>query len=347
MKLRFWGTRGSMPVPDPQMARYGGNTTCVEVRGEDGTLLILDAGTGIRQLGAQLGEDVTKVDILLTHLHLDHIHGLGFFGPLQRADLEINIWGPPSSLTTLEQRLARYLSPPLFPTRLSELPSQPKISDFPRGHVGPGLTYSTKRFGGLVVTAEFVNHPGLTYGYRIEEPSTGQSIAFLPDHQPAPVNEQENWRWSERKELNARFVSGTGLAKDVDLLIHDAQFDHDQFVAHADWGHSSIEQAVIFAELVQANRLLLFHHDPEHDDERIDGLVAYAQTLAARSSRDLNVGAAAEGTTLDVATCRPLPARSVGFHPSRDGSAIVSSPIRGSKKAGSALLPSYQAGSAP
>jgi len=308
MKIKLWGTRGSMPVPNPRMAGYGGNTTCVEVRGEDGTMLILDAGTGIRQLGAKLGADVTRVDILLTHLHLDHIHGLGFFAPLGRDNLDIRIWGPPSSTYSLEQGLLRYLSPPLFPTRLKWLPSAPQVLDFPRGYVSPTAEPRRRSFGGLRVEAEFVNHPGLTYGYRIEEPATGQSIAFLPDHQPAQANELAPWRWESRGLLDSRCVSGTGLAHGVDLLIHDAQFDSEEFLAHADWGHSSIEHAVIFAEMVRARRLLLFHHDPEHDDDRIDGLVEQAREMASRAHTDLAVGAAREGDWIDVAQMQTAPA---------------------------------------
>jgi ribonuclease BN (tRNA processing enzyme) len=299
------------------MAGYGGNTTCVEVRTDDDeTMLILDAGTGIRQLGAELGDDVETVDILLTHLHLDHIHGLGFFAPLGRDNLNIRIWGPPSSNSSLEQGLLRYLSPPLFPTRLKWLPSAPQVLDFPRGHVSPAEEPRRQDFGGLRVEAEFVNHPGLTYGYRIEEPATGQSIAFLPDHQPAQANELAPWRWESRGLLEARCVSGTGIAQGVDLLIHDAQFDSEEFLAHTDWGHSSVEQAVIFAELVQARSLLLFHHDPEHDDDRIDGLLEQARELASRARTELSVGAAREGGWIDVAQMRTAAAVATTSQPS-------------------------------
>ena len=128
MKIRFWGTRGSLATPGPDTIRYGGNTSCVEVREED-TLLILDAGTGIRPLGDALSRDIRRVDLLLTHLHMDHIQGLGFFDPLFWPDLEVHVWGPSSTTLDLHTRLSRYLSPPLFPVRLRDLPSQPRLHD--------------------------------------------------------------------------------------------------------------------------------------------------------------------------------------------------------------------------
>ena len=123
MRVTLFGTRGSVPAPGPDTTHYGGNTPSVEVRGDDGTVLVLDAGTGIRRLGAQLPPDLARIDVLLTHLHMDHIQGLGFFGPLYRPDIEVHIWGPASSTLPLEVRLARYLSPPLFPVHLRDLPS--------------------------------------------------------------------------------------------------------------------------------------------------------------------------------------------------------------------------------
>jgi len=122
MQVTLWGTRGSLATPGPEMARYGGNTSCVGVVGREGTVLVLDAGTGIRRLAATIPESLRRVDILLTHLHMDHIQGLGFFAPLYRPDVEVHIWGPGSATLRLQARLMRYLSPPLFPVSLSELP---------------------------------------------------------------------------------------------------------------------------------------------------------------------------------------------------------------------------------
>src|SRR5689334_1957852 len=118
MRVTLWGTRGSLPTPGPDNARYGGNTSCVEVRAADGTTLVLDAGTGIRRLGTRLAKSAGRVDLLLTHLHMDHIQGLGFFAPFYVQDLEVHIWAPASTTETLHSRLSRYMSPPLFPVRL-------------------------------------------------------------------------------------------------------------------------------------------------------------------------------------------------------------------------------------
>src|SRR6266852_2394726 len=134
MKVTLWGTRGSLAAPGPETTHYGGNTSCVEVRGADGTILVLDAGTGIRRLGAVLPPSLSRVDLLLTHLHMDHLQGLGFFSPLYNPAIEFHIWGPASTTLTLRQRLTRYLSPPLFPTQLRELPCPPILHEVPGGH---------------------------------------------------------------------------------------------------------------------------------------------------------------------------------------------------------------------
>ena len=122
MRVTLFGTRGSLATPGVETSRYGGNTSAVEVRGNSGAVLVLDAGTGIRQLGAQLPSETSRIDILLTHLHMDHIQGLGFFGPLYNPQVDVHIWGPASSTLSLAGRLSRYLSPPLFPVHLRDLP---------------------------------------------------------------------------------------------------------------------------------------------------------------------------------------------------------------------------------
>jgi len=163
---KLWGTRGSIATPGAETTRYGGNTSCVEVRGSHGTLLVLDAGTGIRRLGAQVAS-VGRVDVLLTHLHMDHIQGLGFFRPLDEPGREVHIWGPPSTTLSLGARLSRYLSPPLFPVRLRDLPCRLTLHDVPLGHF---------EIEGLEIVAALVYHPGPTVGYRITENEA--AIAF-------------------------------------------------------------------------------------------------------------------------------------------------------------------------
>jgi phosphoribosyl 1,2-cyclic phosphodiesterase len=175
VKVTIWGTRGSLPAPGPETTRYGGNTSCVEVRGRDGSVVVLDAGTGIRRLGATIGPEVRRVDLLLTHLHLDHIEGLGFFAPLFVRGLEVHIWGPASTTLDLRARLTRYLSPPIFPVRLRDLPCQLELHDV--------MSVERLEIGELEIHAAQVCHPGPTVGYRIRE--GGASLAYLPDHEPA------------------------------------------------------------------------------------------------------------------------------------------------------------------
>ena len=262
MLVRLWGTRGSLAAPGPETVRYGGNTSCVEIRGPEGELLILDAGTGIRRLGASLAADDNEAHLLLTHLHMDHIQGLGFFAPLFRPDFDIHIWGPPSSNQLLRDRISRYLSPPLFPVRLRELPSLVAIHDILGGEV---------RIGSLTMRAEFVCHPGPTVGYRIGDGR--RSIAYIPDHEPAlglrTAGFEPGW------------TSGIDLAEDCDLLIHDTQFTAAEYPDHAGWGHSSIDHAVDFAEAARARRLVTFHHDPAHGDTEIDEMLKRGRARAS------------------------------------------------------------------
>jgi ribonuclease BN (tRNA processing enzyme) len=259
--------------------RYGGNTSCVEVRAADGTVLVLDAGTGIRRLGDTIGTDLSRVDILLTHLHLDHIQGLGFFEPLFRKDLEVHVWGPASTTLDLAARLGRYLSPPLFPVHLRDVPCRLTLHD----------VVAVERFdiGPFKVEARLVCHPGPTVGYRIE--GDGASVAYLPDHEPA---------------LGARdfpgdpeWLSGFGLAAGVDLLIHDAQYTVEQYDACIGWGHSTIPQALAFARAAAVGKLVLFHHDPTHSDIRLDGLF---DELLRDASLPFEVIPAVEGASFDV-----------------------------------------------
>ena len=175
MEARVWGCRGSLASPGADTVRYGGNTSCVEVRLESGHLLILDAGTGIRPLGAAMdGEPFDELHIFLTHLHLDHLQGLGFFRPLFRPGADIHVWGPASPVQSLADRIAIYLSPPLFPVRLADIPARITFHDAPED----GVT-----IGSATVRAASVAHQGPTVGYRIEE--NGRTLAYLPDHEPS------------------------------------------------------------------------------------------------------------------------------------------------------------------
>ncbi len=252
MKVTLWGTRGSLASAGLDTVRYGGNTACVEVRADDGSLLVLDAGSGIRRLGGALGAEA-RIDILLTHLHMDHVQGLGFFTPLYRASGETHIWGPPSIHANLRTRLGRYLSPPLFPVRLRDLPSRIFLHDAPA---------EPTRIGPFTVGAALVVHPGPTIGYRIS--SGSRTLAYLPDHEPA--------LGARSFPISGRWTSGHDLAAGVDLLIHDAQYTADEYRSRPGWGHSSVDHVLAFAELTSVGRLVTFHHDPGHDDDTLDAL---------------------------------------------------------------------------
>jgi phosphoribosyl 1,2-cyclic phosphodiesterase len=257
VQVTLWGTRGSLATPGPETMRYGGNTSCVGVVGCEGTLLVLDAGTGIRRLAATLPEPLRRVDILLTHLHMDHIQGLGFFAPLYRPDVEVHIWGPGSTTLGLEARLKRYLSPPLFPVNLSELPNL-VFHQVPCGEVD---------IGEFRVCSALVCHPGPTVGYRITAPEG--VLTYLPDHEPALAA-------LTFPSLPREWTSGATLASGADLLIHDGQYSAKEYGCHCGWGHSSLEQAMDFGALAEVRHLVPFHHDPAHTDIDLDLLVAEA-----------------------------------------------------------------------
>jgi phosphoribosyl 1,2-cyclic phosphodiesterase len=260
MRATVWGCRGSLATPGPETIRYGGNTSCVEVELSDGTVVVLDAGTGIRRLGLRLARREGPIHLCLTHLHLDHLEGLGFFRPLWTAGAELHVWGPPSPVTPLRDRIARYLSPPLFPMQLGDVPANVTFHDLP----DEPWTIGSARF-----SAEAVAHPGVTVGYRIEE--NGHSLVYIPDHEPALGNDLD--------ALSADWISGYSLAREASVVIHDAQYTEQEYPSRVGWGHSSIADAVAFGRIVEAQRLVLFHHDPMHSDGELEQLLDRAHEL--------------------------------------------------------------------
>jgi len=220
-------------------------------------MLVLDAGTGIRRLGAQIPPDIARVDVLLTHLHMDHIQGLGFFGPLHHPGIDVHIWGPASSTLSLGARLTRYLSPPLFPVHLRDLP-RVTCHDVPCPPFDIGPFY---------VETSLVFHPSPTVGYRIH--AEGSTAAYLPDHEPALGLRDGRW-------LEPEWTSGYDLATGADLLIHDAQYTDEEYEGRIGWGHSTYRHAFEFAARVGVKEFVPFHHDPSHDDETLDRLVGDA-----------------------------------------------------------------------
>ena len=280
MNVRVWGARGSLSAPGPATVGYGGNTSCVELELADGTTLILDAGTGIRELGQRLPQrEQGEVHICLTHLHLDHVEGLGFFAPLWRAGWRLKFWGPPSTTATLRERVSRYLSPPLFPVGLSEAPAEAVFEDVPQ---------EPWRIGSALIEAQAVEHRGPTLGYRIED--DGHVLAYVPDHEPyltASLDDEAKW------------ISGWALAAGADLLFHDSQYTDEEYANRLGWGHSSVAHAAAFSRAAGVRQLAMFHHDPMRSDHEIEELhdqVAAAvqgdqeQPLIAREGLEVALG---------------------------------------------------------
>jgi len=282
MQARLWGVRGSVPVPGPATEQFGGNTSCVQVIGEDGSQFVLDAGTGIRDLGAALAGRSRRLHVLLTHLHLDHIQGLMFFAPFFDPEVEITVWGPPAAGRALRKRLARYISNPLSPIEIGELPARVTFRDVPS---------EPWRIGTVELRASLVSHRGPTLGYRLSE--NGTSLCYLPDHEPA--------LGQDLAVAPADWISGHELARGASLLIHDGQYTEREYHAHRGWGHSSVPDALAFAQRSEVQGLALFHHDPWHEDDFLEGLEREASERWALQGGDGRVGLGREGALFELA----------------------------------------------
>ena len=279
LSLKIWGCRGSVAAPGPETVSYGGNTSCVEVMLEDGTALVLDAGTGIRELGLDLVHRGTRrIHLFLTHLHLDHLEGLRFFAPLWDDEVTLEVWGPRSPVLSLHERILRAFSPPLFPLDFRDVPARVTFHNLPA---------EPWRSGGVALFADLVLHPGPTVGFRLEAGSS--SLAYLPDHEPALAGIEGR---------SSDWISGGALARRADVVLHDAQYLDDEYEAKIGWGHSSVDAAVAFCRAVDARRLVLFHHEPQRSDRALELLEDRARELTGR--RELPPMLAREGMVLDL-----------------------------------------------
>ncbi|MBK5221309.1 MAG: MBL fold metallo-hydrolase [Acidimicrobiia bacterium] len=276
MNVSFFGVRGSTPCPGPANARYGGNTACVVVERPGADPLVLDLGTGLRSFGETLPHDGSfRGSAFVTHLHWDHVQGLPFFVPILRAGACIDIYGPqPEDGRSLADAFAGFMRPPYFPVTVEQLPGQITFHE---------LDDATVQVGDARVTARSVPHVGHTNGYRLE--CDDLAIAYVSDHQ-------------QPCDGSMRVVDSVlELCDGVDLLIHDAQYTVDEFTKKCDWGHCTVEYAVNVARTAGAGRLVLFHHDPAHDDEWLDCILVAAERLAGP---DLEVVSAYEGLTISL-----------------------------------------------
>lgn len=287
MQARLWGVRGSVPVPGQATEQFGGNTSCVQVIGEDGSQFVLDAGTGIRELGAALAGRSRRLHVLLTHLHLDHIQGLMFFAPFFDPEAEITVWGPPAAGRALRMRLARYISDPISPIEIGELPARVTFRDVPP---------EPWRVGAVELRAALVSHRGATLGYRLSE--NGTSLCYMPDHEPA--------LGQSLASSPADWISGHELARGASVLIHDGQYTEREYRAHVAWGHSSLPDALLFAERSEVQRLVLTHHDPWHNDDLLESLEREAWERWAHLGGEARVRLGREGYVLDLAAADPF-----------------------------------------
>jgi ribonuclease BN (tRNA processing enzyme) len=238
----------------------------------------------MRPLGVAMQDDLpVELHILLTHLHLDHLQGLGFFRPLFSPGLDIQVWGPTSPVQRLEERIARYLSPPLFPVHLDDIPSKISFHDAPETPV---------TIGSATVRAGKVTHQGPTVGYRIEE--ADQVLVYLPDHEPSIGN--------DLRTVPRDWMSGYDIARDADVLLHDAQYRDHEYGAHVGWGHSSICDTMEFAAKADVQRVVLFHHDPYHDDEELEELLDEARACWPGSGERVQLASERMTITLERGT---------------------------------------------
>lgn len=256
MKVTIWGCRGSMPSPGAEKLKYGGNTSCVQIE-HDNTCLIFDGGSGIQKLGMHLNHRISKINILLTHLHIDHIMGLGYFLPLYDPNCTVNIWGPASSAESLIRRLRRYFSPPFFPVRLNELSAKINILE---------IDNSVFTIDDFVLKSEYLCHPGPTVGYRCELDNA--AVSFMPDHEPA--------LGSSDFPNSSEWCSGYNIAREADLLFHDSQYSRVEYKNRIGWGHCSVDDAIDFASLAEVKKMVLFHHDPVNTDAQLEKMFAQA-----------------------------------------------------------------------
>jgi phosphoribosyl 1,2-cyclic phosphodiesterase len=280
VKVTFWGVRGSTPCPSDATIRYGGNTACVAVEAPRLDPIVCDLGTGFRFYGQRVMADRTgdaayRALVLVTHLHWDHIQGLPFFDPVHLPDTRLTIRGRAEE-GSLERAFSEFMRPPFFPIRADELIGTVDFVD---------CFDETFAWGRARITARDVPHSGATNGYRIEV--DGRSIAYLSDHQ-------------QPADITAVSEGVLDLCRDADLVIHDAQYEPEEFARKSDWGHCTVAYAVQVAAAAGAKRLALFHHDPSHDDDAVDRMLAEARSLAVGTGIE-EVFAAYEGLTVEFA----------------------------------------------
>lgn len=288
MHIKFWGTRGSIPTPGPNTIRYGGNTSCIELRTDDGTLFILDCGTGLRRLGQKLLEEPQPIagNILLSHTHWDHTQGFAFFDPIFQKDNQFTIFAVSGVGSSLSEVLSGQMDYLYFPLTLDELKSTILFKE-----VGE----ETFNVGDVQVRTQFTNHTILTLGFRIK--AGGRTVVYVADHEPFSTNLYR--AGVENPSLEDIIHTGdrrhVEFLADADLVIHDAQYTSAEYLDKRNWGHSTMEYVLDVAKAARVKQVVLSHHDPDHDDDFLDALEAHCQDQVRAMGSDINVLLAAEG----------------------------------------------------
>jgi len=298
MRVTFWGTRGSVPTPGPSTVRYGGNTACAEVRTAAGTLIVMDSGTGIRELGINLmrqGEPING-HIFLGHTHWDHISGFPFFTPAFVPGNSFTIYGARDLDRSLEDVLAAQMHYTYFPVPLGDLRAELSFQELDEGKL---------QIEDVLVRTHYLNHTAVCMGYRLE--ADGAAIAYITDHEPYGLSlvQPGGTEPEVGRGLRGSFIHGGDLrlidfVRGVDLLIMDTQYTPEEYPSRRGWGHGSTDYVTDLAVRAGVRRLALFHHEPTHTDDQVDQMVAFCRSRAAGSESNIEILAAAEGLTIQI-----------------------------------------------
>jgi len=277
MKITFYGVRGSIPVPTADTIKYGGNTSCVHIRLDDGKNIIFDAGTGIRQLGHDLVDDKEPIYILLSHNHWDHIHGYPFFKPNYQKGRQINVYASEATIDGHLCSLLDQMDGAHFPIEADQLPSETSciLENIDTELYNHGLNIKRKR----------LNHPGEGYGFRIEE--DGVSCAFITDNELEPPD-----------RVNTTYEEWVEFCRGVNVLIHDAQYIKSDMPHKHGWGHSLISQVRKLALDAETDTLVLFHHDPDRTDSQVQQIQQESRSFFKNKNSSINAFCAREGMVI-------------------------------------------------